>query len=188
MSNFNMAAADARAARYDHLTITLHWLTALLVLTMFALAEARSFVERGTPLRTDLIFVHVSLGVLLAAVLILRIVWRIATHRRTAPAVSGLQHVVATLVHFALYALMISQVSYGFLMIWASGNGPSFFGLFSVPSLIVVDQPTRHVIGELHDYTAWAIIAVAGIHAAAALMHHYVLRDRVLARMIPARG
>ncbi|MGY5809456.1 cytochrome b [Rhizobium sp. LEGMi198b] len=187
MSNFNMAAADGRAARYDHVTITFHWLTALLVLTMFTLAEARSFVARGTPLRGDLIFVHISLGILLAAVLILRIVWRIATHRRTAPAVSGLQHAVATLAHLALYALMISQVSYGFLMIWASGNEPSFFGLFSVPPLIVLDQPTRHVMGELHDYTAWAIIAVVGIHAAAALGHHYVLRDRVLVRMIPVR-
>ncbi|MDL2404335.1 cytochrome b/b6 domain-containing protein [Rhizobium calliandrae] len=90
-------------------------------------------------------------------------------------------------VHLALYAFMISQVSYGFLMILASGNGPSFFGLFSVPPLIVVDQPARHLIGELHDYTAWAIIAVAGIHGLADLMHHYVLRDRVLVRMIPVR-
>ncbi|MBB5573717.1 MULTISPECIES: cytochrome b [Rhizobium] len=188
MSNFNIAAADKRAARYDHFTIALHWLTAFLVLTLFALAEARGFVARGTPLRGDLIFVHISLGVLLAAVLILRIVWRVATRQRTAPAVSGLQHVVATLTHLALYALMISQVSYGFLMIWVSGNGPSFFGLFSVPPLLVLDQPTRHLMSELHDYTAWAIIAIAGTHAAAALMHHYVLRDRVLVRMIPARG
>ena len=187
MSNFNMSAADKRAARYDHFTIALHWLTAFLVLTLFALAEARGFVARGTPLRGDLIFVHISLGVLLAAVLILRIVWRVATRQRTAPAVSGLQHVVATLTHLALYALMISQMSYGFLMIWASVKGPSFFGLFSVPSLFFTpDRAFAHRLEDLHNLAGWTLIALAGAHAVAALFHRYVFKDNVLRRMLPA--
>lgn len=188
MSNFNRVTADERATRYDAFTIALHWLTALLVLTLFVMAQVWDFADRGTPLRLGLISLHVSLGILLAVVLVLRIVWRLLTHRRTAPAVSGLQHVASTLVHFLLYALMISQVSYGFLMRWASAKDPEFFGLFSIPPFIVVDPAMRRLISELHSATAWAIIAIAGIHAAAALVHHYVLRDRVLARMMPARG
>lgn len=188
MSNFDVALADERASRYDPFTITLHWLTALLVLVLFAMAQVWGFAGRGTPLRMELISLHVSLGILLTIVLVLRIVWRLLTYRRTVPAVSGLQHVASVLVHFALYALMISQVSYGFLMRWASANDPEFFGLFSIPPFVIVSPATRRLFSELHSLTAWAIIVIAGIHAAAALVHHYVLRDRVLARMMPARG
>lgn len=188
MSNFNAAAADKRAARYDHFTIMLHWLTAVLALVLFAIAQVWDFADRGTPLRLGLISLHVSLGILFAAVLVLRIVWRLITHRRTAPAVSGLQHVASTLVHLLLYALMISQASYGFLMRWASAKDPEFFGLFSIPPFVIVDPTMRRLFSELHSATAWAIIAIAGIHAVAALVHHYVLRDRLLARMMPARG
>lgn len=188
MSNFDMTAGDERAVRYDPFTIMLHWLTAILVLVLFAIAQVWDFADRGAPLRMELISLHVSLGILFAVVLILRIAWRLITHRRTAPAVSGLQHVASTLVHFVLYALMISQVSYGFLMRWASAKDPEFFGLFSIPPFVIVDPAMRRLCSELHSATAWAILAVAGIHAVAALVHHYVLRDRLLARMMPARG
>jgi cytochrome b561 len=188
MSNFNVSDVREPSARYDRFTITLHWLTALLVVALFALAQTWGFLQRGTPPRLALIHTHISLGILLAAVIIMRVVWRLLTHRRMPPAVSGFQHVVATVVHLILYALLISQASYGLLLGWAAGKGASFFGLFTIPSLIVLDHDTRHVIGRLHDYTAWAIMAFAGVHAAAALMHHYVLRDRVLVRMMPAGG
>lgn len=188
MQNFESAAAGEQAGRYDRFTITLHWLTAGLVLALFGTAQVWDLADRGTPMRLGLISLHVSLGILLAAVLILRIVWRLLTHRRVAPAVSGLQHVASTLVHLILYALMIAQVSYGFLIRWASANIPDFFGLFVIPALVVVDPATLRVISELHSVTAWVIIAVAGLHAAAALVHHYVLRDQVLARMVPSRG
>ncbi|HEX8047473.1 cytochrome b [Rhizobium sp.] len=188
MSNFNRTAADERATRYDPFTIALHWLTALLVLTLFAMAQVWDFAGRGTPLRLGLISLHVSLGILLAVVLVLRIVWRLLTHRRMAPAVSGLQHVASSLVHLVLYALMISQVFYGFLMRWASASDPEFFGLFSIPPFVIVDPAMRRLFSELHSATAWAIIVIAGIHAVVALVHHYVLRDRVLARMMPTRG
>lgn len=188
MSHTFTLGSEAKKSRYDHFTITLHWLTALLVLTLFTTAHIWEFLAKGTPWRSGLQFVHISLGILLAAVIILRILWRLATHNRVAPAVSGFQHVLATAVHLTLYALLISQVSLGFLLRWSSGTGPSFFGLFTVPPLIIVDPATRHLVGELHNLTAWAIIAVAGLHAAAALAHHYVLRDRVLVRMLPTKA
>ena len=67
---------------YDGLAIALHWITALLVVTLFALAEIWGFLPRGTPLRHGMQSLHISLGVMLAAVFLLRLVWRNTGARR----------------------------------------------------------------------------------------------------------
>ena len=48
-------------------------------------------------------------------------------------------------------------------------------------------RPLRHELREIHNWIGWTIIVIAALHAAAALYHHYALRDRVLKRMLPAR-
>jgi cytochrome b561 len=62
----------------------------------------------------------------------------------------------------------------------------SFFGLFGIPGpFAAVDRPTRHLLHSIHEYVGWAIVIIAFGHALAALYHHYVLKDRVLRRMLP---
>jgi cytochrome b561 len=179
---------EARVARapavYDPLAMALHWITALLVVTLFALAEIWGFVPRGTPLRHGMQSLHVSLGLTLAAVFVLRVIWRGTGARRLPPAESGLQHVAARLMHGALYGMIALQLVLGFLFRWAQGP-IGFYGLFAIPSPIVIGHGTRHLVGSLHNYAGWLIIILAGGHAAVALAHHYLLRDGVLRRMLP---
>ena len=187
-----MADVDLRAAPdavalpvgYDGLAIALHWITALLVVTLFALAEIWGFLPRGTPLRHGMQSLHISLGVMLAAVFLLRLVWRNTGARRVVPLVSGVQHVAALVMHYGLYGLLAVQVALGFLFRWAEGP-VGFFGLFGIPSPLTIGKTAHHEIGYLHDKVAWIIIILAGGHAAIALAHRYILRDQVLQRMLP---
>jgi cytochrome b561 len=61
-----------------------------------------------------------------------------------------------------------------------------FFGLGIPPLIGEMAKPLRHDLREIHEKIGWAIIIIAALHAAAALYHHYVLKDRVLKRMLPA--
>ncbi|WP_374200731.1 cytochrome b [Inquilinus sp. Marseille-Q2685] len=125
-----------------------------------------------------------SCGLLLTAVLIARLLWRGSRGRRLPPANTGLQHLAAKAAHHALYLLLAAQVVLGFLFRWAQGEPFRFFGLFDVPAAFAPNPDLAHRIGGLHDTVAWAIIVLAGLHAAAALIHHYALRDDVLRRML----
>jgi cytochrome b561 len=177
----------ARAIRYDLTTIVLHWTTAILVLVQFGSAQVWERLERGTPWRMALIWTHVACGILLAAVIVVRICWRFAQRGKIAPAVSGLQHLIASGFHLLLYGLLILQVILGFAFAWSAKVSLSFFGVFTIPAIVAIDPELRRMIAALHNGVAWTLIAVAGIHATAALIHHFLLRDVVLMRMLPGR-
>jgi cytochrome b561 len=88
--------------------------------------------------------------------------------------------------HYLLYLLLVVQTGLGFVFRWAQGHPVGFFGLFGIPGPFgAADRPTRHLVHALHEYVGWAIIIIAALHALAALYHHYVLKDRVLKRMLP---
>ena len=180
-------AAPTGPAHYDRITIAFHWLTALLVVGLFALAEIWGFLPRGTPTRRLLQHLHISFGLLFAAVFVLRAVWRLTAGRRLPPPSRGWLRLASTGVHGLLYLLMATQIVLGFLFRWAQGEPFAFFGLFDVPTLIAIDHEQRRFIGGLHNTVAWCIIALALLHALAGLFHHYVLRDGVLRRMLASR-
>jgi cytochrome b561 len=78
---------------------------------------------------------------------------------------------------------VIGTVLLGLATMWSEGS--SIFGLFQVPKMPGTDKALAHQIFGWHALAANAVLIVAGLHAAAALGHHYVLRDAVLARMVP---
>ncbi|QBR51036.1 cytochrome b [Erwinia sp. QL-Z3] len=171
---------------YDRLTIALHWLTALDVIFLFASYQVWSRLEKGTPLRHDLQSLHISFGLLLALLMVVRIVWRISKGRRLPPASpSRAAHVGAKSVHGLLYLLLIAQVVLGFLFRWAQGEPFAFFNFGDLSDLVYIESSLRKLLGSLHYYNAWLIIVLAGGHAVVALLHHYALRDGTLKRMIP---
>lgn len=89
-------------------------------------------------------------------------------------------------VHYLLYVLLVAQAALGFAFRWAQGHPVGFFGLFGIANPFgPFTRPERHLIHDLHEWIGWAIIILAFGHALAALYHHYVLKDRVLKRMLP---
>jgi cytochrome b561 len=180
------SAQDMPKTRYDRLTIALHWLTAVLVIALFAAAYIWNSLPPGTPLRKSLQAIHISLGLLFAAVFVVRLIWRSSNGQRLA-AEAGIMGTLSKTMHGLLYLLLTAQIVLGFLLRWAQGEPFSFFGLFSVPNPLTPDKPLAHNFEWLHNDAAWVIIALAAGHAIAALTHHYVLRDAVLRRMLPHR-
>ena len=176
-------AAGATRSRYDRVAIALHWLTVALVLSLFALGELWGYAHR--PLRHYLVVLHMSLGVLLGLTVAARIVWRFIPGHQVKPAVTGLTETLARIVHWLLYVLLAIQSLFGWYVRWSEGEAMSFFGLLIPSPLTPVPPETHHQIQELHGWVGWAIVIVALGHAAAALYHHFVLRDAVLARMLP---
>jgi cytochrome b561 len=177
----------ARRERYDGVSILLHWLTALLVITLFGLAQGWHFAAPHSELREGMENLHISLGITLAATILFRVFWRFSRQRRPALPVGGVQAVAAHLMHGLLYLLVVAQVVIGFLWHWSYGAGLSFFGLFSLEPPFTLPVELRGLLHELHETNAWIIISLAGLHALAALMHHYVLKDGLIRRMMPGR-
>lgn len=168
---------------YDNVAITLHWLTALLVLIQFALAETWDWASRDT--RETMQSTHVSLGILLTAVIVVRLIWRwIPGHQRSSLE-AGWMRIASKSVHYLLYLLLVAQACLGFAIGWSAGHPIHFFGIPIPGPIGALSRPTRHDIREIHSTVGWIIIILALGHALAALYHHYFLKDRVLGRMLP---
>jgi cytochrome b561 len=168
---------------YDNVAVALHWTTAVLVVGQFALAESWDWFQPDT--RESLQSLHVSLGILLAAVIVARLIWRwIPGHQRSSIA-QGWMATASKGVHYLLYGLLVAQAALGFTVGWSSGHPIHFFGIPIPGPFAALSRPMRHQIREIHSWVGWTIIIVAFAHALAALYHHYVLKDRVLLRMLP---
>jgi cytochrome b561 len=171
--------------RYGSGAVAFHWTMFLLVAGVGILG----LLHDSWPKRTQAFWIniHAMLGLLLWLTLIMRFWWRI---RHTPPLlpseVSGLSRRLSGPVHLALYALMFVTPILGVVtFIW---HGRIFdFGIFhldfGVRSNRAVFRPTE----DIHGYLAYALFALAGLHAVAALWHHFLLRDGVLGRMWPMR-
>ena len=171
---------DAR--RYDATTIFFHWATAVLVAAQWLGAQTIDWFPRG-PLRVDARSVHITTGVLLAALLAARLLWRATGGRRLPLADRGAVNLVAKGTHWGLYALLAAMVLVGMFLAWARGD--SIFNLFSIPAYDPADKALPDQVQEVHATIGWLILALAGLHAAAALVHRYLWHDAVLARMLP---
>lgn len=175
-------AADGAIADYDRVTIALHWVTALLVVTLFALAETWDWFPRD--IRRTMQRTHISLGILLAAVIAARLIWRgMPGHRRSSLA-AGWMRTASKVVHYLLYSLLVLQAVLGLSVGWGGGT-IRFFGIPLASPIDPLNQTLRNELLHLHGKVAWAIIVLALGHATAALYHHYFLKDRVLERMLP---
>jgi cytochrome b561 len=169
-------------ARYDNVSIGLHWLSAGLIILLWIIAQVIDDFARGVP-RITVRSIHIALGVTLAVVMVARLSWRANPRRRAPLAVSGAAGVAARVVHYGLYALVIGAIILGITNVWARGD--TIFGLFTVPKLSPGNPGVKNTVEELHQWFGNAVLILAALHASAALFHRFVLKDNVLRRMLP---
>lgn len=177
-------AAGDDGKNYDNVAIALHWITAVLVLVQFVLGQTWGWF--GRPAHHFMVVTHMSFGIILTLVVLTRVLWRFILRHHVASLEQGWVKIASTTVHYLLYALLLTEAVLGFLSRWEGNEAMSFFGL-QIPSPFTGQgQKVAHQLQDIHNYVGWAIIVLAVGHAFAALYHHYVLKDRVLGRMLPA--
>jgi cytochrome b561 len=172
--------------RYDRRTIAAHWLVAALVVAQWTSGHTIDWFAKGAP-RVDSRSVHLILGTLLATALAYRVYWRIARGRRFPVDTRSIDGWAAVVMQGALYAILITVVGLG---LWNEAlRGDSLFNLVSLPKLGAYTKEARHLLSNQvttwHSLAANLLLILAGLHATAALLHHYVLRDGTLQRMLP---
>ena len=174
---------DAR--RFGWISILLHWLVAAMVVGLFALGLWMTGLSYYDPWYRQAPDLHKGIGVLLFLLLAFRLVWRSINGRPGPVAGSGrLEHRLAVVAHGALYALMILVMISGYLISTADGRGIDVFGLFSVPATIQGVEGQEDMAGTVHLALAIGLVGLAGLHALAALKHHFLDRDETLKRML----
>lgn len=170
--------------RYGVIAKSLHWLMALLIISIFALGLYMVELSYYDRWYKDSLELHKSTGLLIALLWVLRLVWK---HLNPAPRPLS-QHVLevraAHLAHLALYVLIILICISGYLISTADGDGIAFYGLFDVPATITGEDQEDNA-GIVHKYLAWALILIVGLHIAGAWKHHLFDKDDTLRRMLP---
>lgn len=175
---------DTKPVRYDRVSIALHWSTAVLVVFLWIMAQIIDLFPSGPP-RVGARSVHIVVGVILAVLLAARLLWRLTSGHHPEPVDPGLMGRVATLTHGLIYALLALVILAGLTNVWVRGD--SVFGLFRLPGLGPESRWLRGLVGDVHALAANGILILAGLHAAAGLFHHFMLRDDTLRRMWPAQ-
>ncbi len=172
-------------SRYGWLSIALHWGMALIVIGMFALGIWMRELSYYDPWYKDAPAIHKSFGILLFLMLVVRIVWRNINIRPTDdPALKPWERTTAHLTHIALYGLMFALMIAGYLISTADGRAIEVFDWFQVPATLYDLPEQEDIAGEIHELIAWALILLAGVHALAALKHHFINRDTTLLKML----
>ena len=171
--------------RHDSITQAFHWGVALMVIAIYAIGLGREALPKGDA-RTMLLGLHMSLGIALMGVLALRLSWRLFAPSVEPLSMNGGSRLAARLVHLGLYGLLVIVPVLGLLGAWMKGRTVGFFGL-TMPSPFSLDRTAAKWLEEAHEISANALIALAALHAIAGLAHQFIVKDQVLARMLPGK-
>ena len=157
---------------------------ALLIAAVFTAIELKDYYPKGSDTRAFLGSLHMMLGITVLLLVVARIAIR-AQNRPPAivPTPPAWQTGLSHLVHLVLYAAMVGMPLLGWAMVSAGGHSVPFYGL-SLPPILPEDKALSHELEEIHEFIGNALYYVIGLHAAAALIHHYVFKDNTLVRML----
>lgn len=182
-STRTVPSGEKLAARYGNGAIGFHWVMVLLIVVVGVLGLLHDSWPKST--QSFWINIHAMIGLTVWALVIARLWWR-RTHTPPdlPPDVGEFSRRLSYPVHLLLYALMVVISIIGIVtFIW---HGRVFdFGLFKVDFGVAKNRAIFHPTEDLHGYLAYALFALIGLHALAALWHHFVRHDGVLGRMWP---
>lgn len=173
------------STRFGASSIALHWLMLILIAAVYACMELRDFFPKGSDPRQGLKTWHFMLGLSVLLLVAVRIVLRLASPTPPiVPAPPSWQVHMSRLMLVALYALMIGMPLLGWLTLSAEGKSIPFF-FTQLPALVNESEFIADWAKEIHEAGATVGYFLIGLHAAAALFHHYIVRDNTLRRMLP---
>ena len=163
----------------------LHWLVVLLILVMAWIGLTMGDLPNG-PDKIATYALHKSIGITILVLVLLRLGWRLyAGAPAPVPGTPSWQDRIASLTHWALYALLLAMPISGWVLNSSSGFPLQWFGLVNLPAIAGRDQDVHELAENMHETLFWILITLVVLHAAAAFYHHLFQRDATLARMLP---
>jgi cytochrome b561 len=177
--------AAGTAQGYSPAARAFHWLTAALVLTMIPIGIAMATFDLGAAVEDPLYHIHRSFGAVVLTLTVVRLIYRL---RHPAPPLPtempAWQRSAARFTHWALYALLIVQPIVGWIATSAYRAPTLFFWLFELPPIWPENRPFSEAMFVVHRSLGIFIAALVFVHIAAALYHHFIMKDGVLKRMV----
>lgn len=181
------------ASHYDRLSKAFHWVTAIIVTIAFILGPGgfgRLMHQGIDPAsRSDIVW-HETLGIAIFVLTLLRLIW--VAFRKPAPnfEMTGWMHVAANFMHWALWALLLLTPVTALMALGSEAHPLTLLGGTRIDPLpLIANSPLAKLAdwGDVHGFFGDAIVWLAGFHAIAAIYHHVVLKDGVLASMLPRK-
>lgn len=171
--------------RWGAVSQLLHWLIVLMILGLGTVGLVMTEM-RNSPDKIQVYLLHKSFGLTVLALMTLRLLWRLyAGAPRPVAGTPHWQERIASLTHAALYVLVFAMPLSGWLLNSAAGFPLRWFNLFNLPSIAAKSESLHDTAVQVHEFLFWTLIALALMHAAAALYHHLFQHDATLARMLP---
>lgn len=174
--------------RYSATAIALHWLIFAVITGGFALAVYMVDLPLS-PAKLKYFAWHKWTGITVFLLALARVAWRL-THR-TPPYAADFprwQRRAAGAMHAALYALILAIPLTGWLYSSAAGVTTVYFGVLPLPDLLAKDKALAELLKSVHVTLNYALLVLVLLHAITALHHYFVIRDPMLARMLPWAG
>ena len=169
---------------YGWLSISLHWLMALAFIAMYLLGDYMVGLDYYDPWYHRAPDIHKACGILLVLLMLLRWVWNRTNPRPQDLSSHALSNRLAHIGHQVFYLMILLLFVSGYLISTAKGKGIDVFELFSVPAVLPENPERGDTAGVIHEWLAFGFIMLALGHAAAALYHHFKLKDATLRRML----
>ena len=164
--------------RYGQVSRLLHWLMALLILTMIGVGAYMTDLDKEDPLRAQLYTLHKEIGVTLLALAVIQILWILASRPPVLPAaLQRWEVILAKSTTGLLYLLMLATPIAGYLMTNTGGKPVSYFGLLDLPALMGENHDLHEFLEEAHGFLAFSMLALVGLHVAGAIKHRLIDRD-----------
>ncbi len=179
------SAPQAAPTAYTVTAISLHWLIAFAIIGSFSLGLYMVDLPLS-PQKLKIYSWHKWAGVTIFVCVALRLAWRL-THRppELPDGVPPWQRSAAAATHLLLYLLMVAVPLSGWLMSSAKGFQTVWFGVLPLPDLLTKNAELGDLLQQLHKLLNYSMAALVFAHVGAALKHHFLDRDDVLARMLP---
>jgi len=179
-----MATLDRRL-RYGTAAQLLHWATAMLVLVAFLYGPGGSEERVYSTARDFERQLHETLGIGVLGLTLIRLAWRALDATPDAPPMPPWMRISSRAVHGLLYVLLLAVPLTAISGAWLEGHPLTLLGSVRIAPLLAEARDLGRTVASIHTWLGDAILWVAGAHAAAALYHHFVLRDRLLRSMLP---
>lgn len=161
----------------------LHWSMAIAIFSMFALGLWMRTLDYYSTWYRTAPDIHKSIGIVLLIALIARFIWRLVNQRPDDSYLAPAERMISHLVHWGFYLLLLAQMVAGYLISTVDGRAITVFDWFDIPS-VYEQKGLEDTVGLVHEWMAYGLMALAALHAVAALKHHFIDRDVTLRRML----